>query len=383
VLSLETKTLKLMKRLTITFRFLLTGLLFLLFNRGILDAQTGDLKLTDWQPKSQMVVKETRVLTPKFPVIDIHNHLRNLDETKKYLEEMDKAGVIMCASLDAASQNDIYKKHIQVFQNIAKERFILFFRPDFNKIDEPNFGINEAKKLEEAVKSGGIRGLKINKSLGLTLKDKTGKHVKVDDPRIDPVWAKCGELGIPVMIHVSDPKAFFTPIDKYNERYDELGSHPDWAFFDRDKYPYSKEEILQQRNNVFARHPNTIFIGAHVATLPEELGRVSMWLEQYPNLYIDIDARISELGRQPYTARDFLIKYQDRVLFGTDTPPDAEAYRIYYRFLETNDEYIDPSGGHHLQGRWMIYGLYLPDEVLEKIYNKNALKILGMNKYYK
>jgi len=371
-----------MRRLKSIYQLVTYGL-FLLFTSGIMQAQTEDLRLIDWQPKSQMIVEETRILMPKFPVIDIHNHLRSLDDTKKYLEEMDKAGVIMCVSLDAGSQDDFYKKHFQVSQSIAKDRFILFFRPDFTKINEPDFGIKEAKKLEEAVRSGTVRGLKINKALGLTLKDKTGKLVKVDDPRIDPIWAKCGELGIPVAIHVSDPKAFFTPIDKYNERYDELGAHPDWAFFDREKYPYSKEEILEQRNNVFARHPNTIFIGAHVATLPEELGRVSMWLEQYPNLYIDIDARISELGRQPYTARKFLIRYQDRVLFGTDTPPDAEAYRIYYRFLETDDEYIDPSGGHHLQGRWMIYGLYLPDDVLEKIYNKNAIKILGMNKYYK
>lgn len=354
--------------------------LIILGAHTVTSAQTGDLKLLDWQPVSQMVVKETKVLTPKFPVIDIHNHLGKLENTAKYLEEMDKAGVWMCVSLDANSKDDAYKKHLQVSQSVSKERFLLFFRPDFSKIDEPDFGIKEARRLEEAVKAG-VCGLKINKALGLELKDKTGKHVKVDDPRIDPIWAKCGELGIPVAIHVSDPKAFFTPIDKFNERYDELGAYPNWAFFDRSKYPYSKEEILTQRNNVIARHPNTIFIGAHVGNLPEELGRVAMWLEMYPNFYVDIDARISELGRQPYTARRFMIKYQDRVLFGTDTQPDAESYRIYYRFLETDDEYINPASGHHLQGRWMIYGLYLPDDVLEKLYNKNALKILSMNKF--
>jgi predicted TIM-barrel fold metal-dependent hydrolase len=180
------------------------------------------------------------------------------------------------------------------------------------------------------------------------------------------------------MIHVSDPKAFFTPLDRYNERYDELITHPGWLFYGKD-YP-SKDEILAQRNRVIARHPNTIFIGAHMGNLPEELDRVGEWLDQYPNFYVDIDARISELGRQPYTARKFMLKYQDRVLFGTDTAPNAEAYRIYYRFLETDDEYFDPSGGHHLQGRWMIYGVHLPDEVLEKIYNKNAQRILSMNK---
>jgi predicted TIM-barrel fold metal-dependent hydrolase len=340
--------------------------------------QSGDLKLLDWQPKSQMVVKETRILTPKFPVIDVHNHLRNLEKSKEYLAEMDKAGVWMCVGLDGLSAKDFYKEHLKISHNISKDRFLIFFSPDFSRIDEQDFGRREAAKLEEAV-GMGIKGLKIFKSLGLTLKDKSGKLVPVDDPRIDPIWAKCGELGIPVMMHVSDPKAFFTPIDRYNERYDELGAHPNWSFVG-EQYTYSKQEILDQRNRVIAKHPNTIFIGAHVGNLPEELGKVSMWLEQYPNFYIDIDARISELGRQPYTARKFIIKYQDRIMFGTDTPPDAEAYRIYYRFLETDDEYIDPSGGHHLQGRWMIYGLYLPDEVLEKIYNKNALRIFGMNR---
>jgi predicted TIM-barrel fold metal-dependent hydrolase len=219
----------------------------------------------------------------------------------------------------------------------------------------------------------GCRGLKISKRLGLGYKDKSGKIITVDDPRIDPIWAKCGELGIPVEIHVSDPKAFFTPVDRFNERYDELGEHPDWSFYG-DEFP-SKEDILEARNRVIEKHPNTIFIGAHFGNLPEELGVVGQWLDTYPNFYVDIDARISELGRQPYTARNFFIKYQDRILFGTDTPCNAEAYRLYFRFLETDDEYIDPTPAHKLQGRWMIYGLYLPDEVLEKVYNKNALII--------
>ncbi|UCF38703.1 MAG: amidohydrolase [Acidobacteriota bacterium] len=343
----------------------------------LLPAQDTDLKLVDWKPKSQLVVRETQILKPRFPVIDIHNHLGRLENTEEYLKQMDEAGVLQCVSLDARSANDFYKEHLEASERIAPGRFLVFFRPDFSKIDEPDFGIREAKRLEDAVRLGA-RGLKISKRLGLGARDKTGELLKVDDPRIDPIWAKCAELGIPVMIHVSDPKAFFTPIDEYNERYDELGTHPNWSFYG-DEFP-SKEEILAARNRVIARHPDTIFVGAHMGTLPEDLGRVAMWLEQYPNFYVDIDARISELGRQPYSARKFFIKYQDRVLFGTDTAPNAEAYRAYYRFLETDDEYFDPSGGHHLQGRWMIYGVHLPDDVLEKIYNKNALKILGMIK---
>jgi predicted TIM-barrel fold metal-dependent hydrolase len=339
-------------------------------------AQNADLKLIDWKPVSQLRVKQTEVLKPKYPVIDIHNHLRDLENFENYLQEMDKAGVWQCVSLNGASKGDLYKTHLAAAGKVSKYRFIMFFYPDFGNIDATDYGKKEAEKLEQAVKMG-CKGLKIYKQLGLNHQDKSGKLIRVDDPRLDPIWTKCGELGIPVLIHVSDPLAFFTPIDQYNERYDELASHPHWSFSDTTKYPL-KEDLLQQRNNIIARHPNTIFIGAHVANMPEDLGRVSMWLDTYPNLYVDFSARISELGRQPYTARKFMIKYQDRILFGSDTEPNAEAYRIYYRFLETDDEYIDPSDGHHLQGRWAIYGLYLPDEVLEKIYNKNAIKIFHL-----
>lgn len=338
----------------------------------------GDLRLLDWQPKSNLVVKKTEILKPKFPVIDIHNHLGKLENTEKYLEEMDKAGVWKVVSLDGRSSNDFYKEHLEASQKVSKDRFLIFFRPDFSKIDEQDFGNKEAKKLEEAVKMG-VRGLKIRKSLGLTDKDNTGKVIPVDDPRIDPIWAKCAELGIPVVIHVSDPVAFHTPVDEHNERYDELGAHPDWSFYG-EQFPYSKDEILAQLYRVIAKHPNTIFVSTHMGNLAEDLGRVATWLDTYPNMYVDIDARISELGRQPYTARKFMIKYQDRILFGTDTAPNAEAYQVYYRFLETDDEYIDPAPSHHLQGRWMIYGIFLPDDVLEKVYNKNALKIFEMFK---
>lgn len=337
-----------------------------------------DLKLLDWQPISQMTVKETQIIKPKFPVIDIHNHLWELDKSEHYLNEMDKAGVSICIGLDAFSKDDFYKKHLEASHSVSKKRFHIYFSPDFSNIGEADFGENEAKKLEYAVKMG-VRGLKIFKNLGLDYKDKTGEYIRVDDPRIDPIWAKCGELGIPVMIHVSDPKAFHSgPIDQFNERYDELAHNPNWSFYGHE-YP-SKEDILNQRNRVIAKHPNTIFIGAHMGNLPEDLGQVAMWLEKYQNFYVDVSARISELGRQPYTARKFLINYKDRVLFGTDTPPDAEAYRVYYRFLETDDEYFDPTPAHNQQGRWMIYGVYLPDNVLEKIYYKNALKIMSVFK---
>ncbi|MCZ6675360.1 MAG: amidohydrolase family protein [Verrucomicrobia bacterium] len=356
------------------------ALLIVAHSNSLYSESDANLRLLDWKPKSQMDVPRTNIIKPKFPVIDIHNHLRRSVEDpalmSTYLEEMDKAGIWMCISLDGAGKDDLYLKHLEIAKNTSPYRFSIFYRVDWNRIDEPNFGENEAQKLHKAYDQG-IRGLKISKVLGLAVKDKTNKLVTVDDPRIDPVWAKCGELGIPVLIHISDPKAFFDPIDEFNERYDELAAHPEWSFHG-DKFP-PREEILAARNRVIARHPNTKFIGAHVGNAPEELGIVGIWLDRYPNFYVEIGARISELGRQPYTARDFMIKYQDRVLFGTDTPPNAKAYSLYFRFLETKDEYIDPTEAHHLQGRWKIYGLHLPDEVLEKVYYKNALKVLGLS----
>ena len=206
-------------------RIILSGLLAVVVLPALLGAQTGDLRLLDWRPKSMMVVKQTEVLRPKFPVIDIHNHLRRLNQMENYLEQMDQAGVWKVVSLDGLSKNDFYKQHLTAAKKVSKDRFIVFFNPDFSNIEEPGWGQREAAKLERAVKEG-CRGMKIFKELGLGFRDSTGALIKVDDPRIDPVWAKCGELGIPVMIHVSDPKAFFTPLDEHNERYDELGAHP-------------------------------------------------------------------------------------------------------------------------------------------------------------
>lgn len=335
----------------------------------------ADLKLVDWRPVSQLKVKETKVMKPRFPVIDMHNHLGRLVDTGKYLEEMDEAGVWRCVSLDGHSKDDFYRKHLEVSRGCSPERFTVFFHPDFLRIDEPDFGHREAARLEEAVGSG-CRGVKVFKQLGLEYRDASGALIAIDDPRLDPIWTKCGELGIPVLIHTGDPEAFFIPVDRYNERYDELAAHPEWSFADRRRFP-SKEALLGQRNRMIARHPETTYICPHMANLPEDLGRVGMWLDTYSNIVVDISARISELGRQPYTARKFLIRYQDRILFGTDTEPDAEAYRVYYRFLETDDEYIDPGAGHHMQGRWAIYGISLPDDVLRKLYHGNALRILN------
>jgi len=336
-----------------------------------------NLILEEYHPQSRMVAEYHVPPKSKFPSIDVHNHLgkdagpRVLDPAA-LVKEMDAAGVAQVVNLDGGWGEDL-KATVAKFDKAYPGRFLTYARVDWSKIDEPDFGIKAARQLEADVKAGA-HGLKIAKTdLGLTRKDASGKVVPVDDPRVDPIWAKCGELKIPVEVHVGDPVAFFTPLDKNNERYEELQDHPDWLFYPG--FP-PLETILKQFMNVVAKHPKTIFIGAHLGCYAENIKWVAQQLDKYPNFYVDIDARVSEMGRQPYTSRKFLIKYQDRVMFGTDTTPKAEAYRVYWQFLETEDEYFDCAKSHHYQGRWMVYGMYLPDEVLEKIYYRNAIKLI-------
>jgi len=210
-------------------------------------------------------------------------------------------------------------------------------------------------------------------NLGTKVQDKHGSLLRIDDERLDSLYEKAAELGVPIMYHIADPDAFFLPIDAHNERYEELAAHPEWSYYGSH---YGKEELLAQRDRVIARHPKTTFVGAHVAEHPEDLAYVSRLLDQNPNLQVDIGARCAELGRQPYTARDFFLKYADRILFGTDLIPDEDMYRLHYRFLETNDEYFDYPSHASRQGRWNIYGLFLPDEVLRKVYRDNAIRLL-------
>jgi len=232
--------------------------------------------------------------------------------------------------------------------------------------------VRSVERLESLVAKGAC-GIKIWKDLGLTLRDSHGKLMRVDDYQLAPLFEKAADLGIPIMFHTADPDAFFLPIDRFNERYEELAAHPDWSFHGSE---YSKDELLAQRDRVFARHPRTTFIAAHVAERPENLSYVSQLLDACPNVYVDIGARTAELGRQPYSARRFFLNYASRILFGTDLVPEREMYRLHFRFLETADEYFEYPSHASRQGRWNIYGLYLPDEVLSQIYRDNALKLL-------
>ena len=336
------------------------------------------LKLRDWQPRSMLKVKQTKVDKPKFVAIDSHNHLGGgaklltKKRVKHYLTEMDAAGVETVVNLDGGWGQRL-KETLAALDEAHPGRFLTFALINWKGIDDDGWSEREAKRLEESFKAGA-KGLKIHKRLGLTVRYKDGRLVPVDDPKLDPIWEMCAKYKRPVMIHSSDPAAFFTPLDKNNERWHELNEHPGWLFYG-DKFP-SRDEVLAQRNRMIAKHPNTTYLCAHMGNNPEDLETVGRWLDLYPNMYVDIDARISELGRQPYTARKFFLKYKDRILFGTDTTPKREAFRINYRFLETDDEYFDCRESHHLQGFWMIYGVFLPDDVLEKIYRTNAEKVL-------
>jgi predicted TIM-barrel fold metal-dependent hydrolase len=339
-----------------------------------------ELKLRDWEPKSMLATKSTIVETPRFPVIDIHNHLGGgkqyltAERVGRYLTEMNEAGVRTVINLDGGWDDNL-KETIAALDQAHPGRFATFALVNFDGIDDENWSAREAQRLEESFKNGA-RGLKIDKRLGLRWRYKDGKVMPVDDPKLDPIWEMCAKHQRPVVIHVSDPTAFFTPLDRFNERWHELNQHPNWLFFG-DQYPKQKD-ILDQLDRMIGKHPKTIFVNTHFGNNAEDLAAVGRQLDKYPNMLVDFDARISELGRQPYTARKFFVKYQDRILFGTDTTPRREAFRIYYRFLETDDEYFDCAASHHRQGFWMIYGIFLPDEVLEKIYYRNAERLLTM-----
>ncbi len=340
------------------------------------------LLLKDFQPKSMLHTAVHETPRAKYPVIDMHNHVN--DPGGVHRDEFPVAEVVR--RMDAANIQKIViltglwgDKLQSVLDKMVKpypDRFVVFTQFDWSKIDDANFSAEMVEQLDDAVKRGA-RGLKVLKDLGLVIRDRSGKLIAIDDPRLDPVWEECGRLGVPVAIHSTDPEAFFTPVDKYNERYEELITNPSWSFYGP-QFP-SKDTLLTQRNHVFEKHPHTTFIALHVANWPENLDVVSSWLDKYPNMYVEFGQREAELGRQPRRARKFFIDYQDRILFGSDSTPEETMYANYFRWLETADEYF-PYSGYPEQGRWEIYGMELPDGVLEKVYHRNADKILGQFK---
>ncbi|HEX7568118.1 MAG TPA: amidohydrolase family protein [Anaerolineaceae bacterium] len=340
--------------------------------------------LNEYIPRSKLVVKTTEIRKPRCAVIDAHNHLEEdfgggwinhpIDEL---LGVLDEAGVQKFVDLDGMWGEEILQKHLDKLKQASPERFVVFGGVDWKAWAELGGQFPEAAAQRLRVQAGwGAEGLKVWKPFGLTVKDQAGKRVAVDDTRLDPIWQTAAELNLPVAIHIADPVAFFDPLDQFNERTEELQTHPDWQFPSPPFPPF--QQVVDELANLVRRHPQTTFIGAHVACYAENLAWVSWLLDECPNLYVDIAARISELGRQPYTARRFFLKYAERILFGTDAGPSLPYYRTYYRFLETDDEYFNYTPDREIQGqgRWNIYGINLPDEVLEKVYHLNAERVI-------
>jgi len=362
------------------------------------------LALAEFVPKSMLQVHETHVARSRFPAIDFHTHITGttksvhgvslaadrvyLGTPEELLAVMDRKNLRMMVNLTGGYDKgleEVVAKYDRVFPN----RFLTFTEPCYEHFMEPRYPQVQAETIERAHRQGA-RGLKLLKTLGLYLRESitSGKLVEIDDPRFDPMWDACGQLNMPVAIHVSDPLAFFAPTDRYNERYEELSNHPDWSFHGGD-FP-SNAQLLAARNRVFAKHPKTQFVVLHVGNFAENLANVAESLDRFPNMSVDIAARIGELGRQPRTARKFFEKYQDRIVFGTDATPHGDEfpqqvfndrlYEIYYRFLETEDEYFDYAPAEvPPQGRWRIYGINLPEEILRKVYFENAARQLHID----
>lgn len=340
--------------------------------------------LRNYRPRSMLTVYQTPIERPRFPVVDAHNHLGEgfggwlQRPVGELLAALDQAGVTTYIDLDGGWGEAILQSHLDHFKAAAPERFIHAGGVDWSAWEThgDRFGEWAAERLRLQA-SWGAQALKIWKIFGTAVRDQHGKLAAPDDPRLDPLWATAGELKLPVVVHVADPVAFFEPLDETNERWEELQAHPDWHFPSPPFPPFL--EIVNAMARVVERFPQTTFIGAHVGWYAENLAWVGDLLERCPNFYVDIGARISELGRQPYTARRFFIRYADRILFGTDAGPNLQYYRIYYRFLETADEYFSYNPGEIPgQGRWQIYGIYLPNEVLQKVYSLNAQRVFGL-----
>jgi len=344
------------------------------------------LYLDEFRPEPELKAPAQNATVAKFPCINVHTHPYLLSdlELAEMVQAMDASNIAMSVSLDGRP-GARFPEHFERLTKKYPHRFIVFVQMDYLgegrkddpatwDVNQPDFGLRMADKLTAAVREGAS-GLKLLKSLGLTIRDRDGKLIAPDDRRFDPVWQRAAELNVPVLWHCADPIAFFKPTSEKNERWEELYRHPEWSFYGKD-FP-SHQSLIDARNRVIARHPKTTFICAHMADIPENLAKLSGYLDQYPNMNVEIAARVSELGRQPYTARKFFLKYSDRILFGTDGVPPVSELIPHWRFLETWDEFFPyEDNPFPPQGFWNIYGLGLPDDVLKKVYFENAVRLI-------
>lgn len=338
--------------------------------------QAQEMGFEEYNPKSTLVVPENLVSRSKFPFIDVHSHQRDMSATAlaTLISDMDRLNEGIMVNLSGGSGSNLNDK-LESVKKHYPNRFVVFANVDFEGVGKDGWSEKAAAQLEEDIKNGA-KGLKIYKSLGLRYKDTDGNRVAIDDPRLDPIWAKCGELGVPVLIHAADPKSFWDEMDSDNERWLELKTHSRRKRSATDPAPW--EQIIAEQHRMFKKNPNTKFINAHMGWYANDLGKLGELLDETPNMNVGIAAVIAELGRQPQNAKAFFIKYQDRILFGKDSWKPEE-FPTYFRVLETADEYFPYYKKYH--AFWAMYGLDLPDDVLKKVYYKNALNLIpGLDK---
>jgi predicted TIM-barrel fold metal-dependent hydrolase len=334
--------------------------------------QQPTMSVEEYAPRSSLRVPAHVVSRARFPFVDVHGHQTRLQtdaDVDALVRDMDALNMRAMVNLSGGSGERLART-VQLMTSRYPGRFVVFANLDFRGVGEPGWTERTVAQLEQDVRAGGARGLKIFKNLGMDLRDNSGTRVPVDDPRLAPIWDKCAELRIPVMIHSGEPEPFFQPIDRHNERWLELKVHPERAR-PPGRYP-TFDQIMGEQRRLFARHPRTTFIAAHLAWRGNDLAALGAMLDSLPNVYTEVGAVAHELARQPRSARAFLLRYQDRVLMGKDFYAPAE-YGAYFRIFETADEYFDWIRPY--AGGWKLYGLDLPDEVLRKIYSENALRV--------
>ena len=332
---------------------------------------TKRMDFENYNPPSTLVVPQHKLTKAKFPFIDVHNHQEEMPymDLGTLITEMDKMNMKVMVNLSGSNGEEL-KRSVKNVRDHFPNRFIVFANIDWNGVGNEGWGERAAKQLEEDVKNGA-HGLKIFKDLGFSVSDTHGKRVAVDDPRLDPIWKKAGELKIPVLIHTADPKSFWDPVDSMNERWLELATHPYRKRSNTDPAPW--DTLIAEQHRMFKKHPGTTFIAAHFGWYANNLAKLGQLLDEMPNVNVEFGAVIAELGRQPRMAKEFFTKYQDRILFGKDSWAPEE-YATYFRVLETADDYFPYHKKYH--AFWAMYGMGLSDDILKKVYYKNALKII-------
>ena len=328
--------------------------------------------IVDYRPRTTLVTEGHLVPKAKYPVVDSHNHTTiTANNVEQMIQDMDALNLRVLVNLSGGSDPDQVKEKVDFIRNSKyPDRFRVFANVQWNGAGGPGWAEKAVADLEQAVANGAI-GLKIAKGLGLSSTKADGSRLHVDDPALKPVWDACARLNIPVIIHTADPQEFFSPLDYSNERWLELSLFADRRHYLRED-KLSFEALVAERDRMYAANPNTRFIGAHFDWYGNNLKKAAQQLDALPNLVLEVGAVLYDFARQPRASREFFIKYQDRILFGKDSVAASE-FPYYWRVFETADEYFDYYRDYH--AFWKLNGMDLPDEVLEKLYYKNALRV--------